>query len=89
MGVCYCFVMHQCTNKQMLGLNPSLRPVTVPSKRWWQKPSLEGPVQLSLKWGGSDYDRKTVMESAKRRPYGDVTFLSNESGSELVKIDFK
>ena len=23
MGVCYCFVMHQCTNKQMLGLNLS------------------------------------------------------------------
>ena len=24
MGVCHCFVMHQCTNKQMLGLNLSL-----------------------------------------------------------------
>ena len=22
-GVCYCFMMHQCTNKQMLGLNLS------------------------------------------------------------------
>ena len=43
--------------------------------------SLEGPVQLSVKRRGSDYDREAVMERRKEGRFGMVIFLGSESGS--------
>ena len=59
--------------------------MTVPSKRWCRRPSLEGPVQLSLKWGGSDYQRWHQLESAKRRPDLGFALLGSVSGSQFPK----